>query len=132
MSNELHPGRANVVVIVSGDDAHLVDALVAAPLARARDASLLLVGPEVPAELDRLGVTDAIFVGGADAVSQHVIDALKQRGIASTRIAGADRYDTAVGLRDRALIGVMVYTFARVGALLQMKVGDYFIRRRRG
>jgi integrase len=36
------------------------------------------------------------------------------------------------GLRDRALIGVMVYTFARVGAVLQMKVGDYFSQGRRG
>jgi integrase/recombinase XerD len=30
------------------------------------------------------------------------------------------------GLRDRALIAVMIYTFARVGAVLQMNVGDYF------
>jgi hypothetical protein len=35
-------------------------------------------------------------------------------------------------LRDRALIGVMVYTFARVIAVLQMKVRDYFVRGRRG
>jgi site-specific recombinase XerD len=37
-----------------------------------------------------------------------------------------------IGLRDRALIGVMVYTFARVGAVLQMKVRDYFVQGRRG
>ena len=36
------------------------------------------------------------------------------------------------GLRDRALIGVMIYTFARVGAVLQMDVGDYFSQGRRG
>jgi integrase len=36
------------------------------------------------------------------------------------------------GLRDRALIAVMVYTFARVGAVLQMNVGDYFSQGRRG
>jgi integrase/recombinase XerD len=36
------------------------------------------------------------------------------------------------GLRDRALIGVMIYTFARVGAVLQMKVGDYFSQGHRG
>lgn len=33
---------------------------------------------------------------------------------------------TLVGLRDRALIGVMVYTFARVGAVVAMRVEDYF------
>ena len=40
--------------------------------------------------------------------------------------------DTLTGLRDRALIGVMVYTFARVNAVIEMKVRDYFIQGRRG
>ena len=31
-----------------------------------------------------------------------------------------------VGLRDRALIGVMVYTFARVSAVIHMKVEDFY------
>jgi site-specific recombinase XerD len=39
---------------------------------------------------------------------------------------------TLIGLRDRALIGVMVYTFARVNAVIGMKVKDYFIQGRRG
>ncbi len=33
---------------------------------------------------------------------------------------------TAVGQHDQALIGVMTYTFARVGAVLGMKVEDYY------
>ena len=37
-----------------------------------------------------------------------------------------------IGLRDRALIGVMVYTFARINAVLEMKVSDYFVQGRRG
>jgi integrase/recombinase XerD len=37
-----------------------------------------------------------------------------------------------VGLRDRALIGVMAYTFARIGAALSMRVEDYYIQGRRG
>jgi integrase/recombinase XerD len=36
-----------------------------------------------------------------------------------------------MGLRDRALIGLMAYSFARVGAVLQMKVADYFVQGRR-
>lgn len=36
------------------------------------------------------------------------------------------------GLRDRALIATMIYTFARIGAVLQMNVGDYFTQGRRG
>ena len=33
---------------------------------------------------------------------------------------------TIVGLRDRALIGVMVYSFARVSAVTRMRVDDYY------
>jgi site-specific recombinase XerD len=34
--------------------------------------------------------------------------------------------DTLVGLRDRALIGVLIYSFARVSAAVAMRVEDYF------
>ena len=36
------------------------------------------------------------------------------------------------GLRDRALIALMGYTFARVGAAIALKVEDYYIQGRRG
>ena len=36
-----------------------------------------------------------------------------------------------VGLRDRALIGLMVYSFARIGAALAMKVEDVYVQNRR-
>jgi site-specific recombinase XerC len=39
---------------------------------------------------------------------------------------------TVTGLRDRALIGVMVYSFARVNAVIGMQVKDYFSQGRRG
>jgi len=39
---------------------------------------------------------------------------------------------TLIGLRDRAVIALMGYTFARVGAVIQMKVEDYYIQKRRG
>jgi integrase len=38
---------------------------------------------------------------------------------------------TPVGLRDRALIGLMVYSFARIGAALSMKADDAYSERRR-
>jgi site-specific recombinase XerD len=38
---------------------------------------------------------------------------------------------TPIGLRDRALIALMVYSFARVGAALAMKVEDVFAQNRR-
>jgi site-specific recombinase XerD len=44
-----------------------------------------------------------------------------------------DSIDTSnvVGLRDRALIGLMVYTFARVGAAMTMNVEDWYFQTRR-
>ena len=38
---------------------------------------------------------------------------------------------TVVGLRDRALIGLMVYSFARIGAALGMTVEDVYTHNRR-
>jgi integrase/recombinase XerD len=38
---------------------------------------------------------------------------------------------TLIGLRDRALIGVMVYSFGRVSAALDMTVADYFVEGRK-
>lgn len=44
-----------------------------------------------------------------------------------------DSIDTTklVGLRDRALIGMLVYTFARIGASLKMRVDDMYQNNRR-
>ena len=44
-----------------------------------------------------------------------------------------DTIDTssAIGLRDRALIALMVYTFGRVGAVTKMKIEDVYIQGRR-
>ncbi len=44
-----------------------------------------------------------------------------------------DGIDTTkiVGLRDRALIGVLVFTFARISAAVAMKVADVFVQNER-
>ena len=39
---------------------------------------------------------------------------------------------TLAGLRDRALLSVMLYSFARVSAVLGMRRGDYFLQGSRG
>lgn len=38
---------------------------------------------------------------------------------------------TVIGLRDRALIGIMTFAFARVGAVVGMRVEDYFANGKR-
>ena len=75
------------------------DALAAGPAASHRGGPVLLVEQgSVPAatrtELDRLNPAAIVVSGGANAVSDAVLDDLRQYAPVS-RVAGADRYDTA-------------------------------------
>ena len=86
---------------------------------------------------DWLVVGHVIDVNPAHAVRgpKHVVKKgrtpVLDREEAQALIAAIDT-GSLTGLRDRALIGTMIYTFARVGAVLQMNVGDYFTQGRRG
>jgi site-specific recombinase XerD len=86
---------------------------------------------------DWLVVGQIIEVNPAHAVRgpKHVVTKgrtpVLNRKEARDLLASIDT-STLTGLRDRALIGIMIYTFARVGAVLQMKVSDYFSQGRRG
>src|SRR6202790_3674715 len=42
------------------------------------------------------------------------------------KLLGAIETTTHTGLRDRALLGVLAYTFARIGAAVNLKVEDYY------
>jgi site-specific recombinase XerC len=47
------------------------------------------------------------------------------------RLIDAIDTTTVIGLRDRALIGLMVYSFARIGAAIGMRVEDVYSQNRR-
>src|SRR5277367_6294546 len=49
----------------------------------------------------------------------------------SDRLLDAIDVSTHAGLRDRALIALMVFSFARIGAALAMRVEDVFVQNRR-
>ena len=98
---------SRTAVLVSGEDGHLVDGLVAAPLAASLDAPVLLVRQgslpgAVQAELDRRRVNRVVVVGGEPAVGDAVASHLARDGIAVERIAGRDRYATAAAVARRA------------------------------
>jgi site-specific recombinase XerD len=42
------------------------------------------------------------------------------------RLLGAIETSTHIGLRDRALLGTLAYSFARIGAVVNLKVEDYY------
>lgn len=96
--------ESDTVVIASGEPAHLVDGLVAAPLATAHSAPVLLTqGSTLPAsvgaEITRRGATRALVVGGEGAVAASVVDQLAGLGVSDVqRFAGVDRYATAAAV----------------------------------
>lgn len=78
-----------------------------------------------------LDVNPAHSVRGPKHVVKKGRTPVLDRDEARALLAAIDA-SSLTGLRDRALIATMIYTFARVGAVLQMNVGDYFIQGRRG
>jgi site-specific recombinase XerD len=60
--------------------------------------------------------------------ARELLDSIAITKKTGRQACGKVQEPALVGLRDRALIGVMVYTFARVNAALHMKVRDYFMR----
>lgn len=53
------------------------------------------------AELERLGAERVTVLGGAEAVSEPVVEELKRRGYTVNRLAGADRIQTALSIARR-------------------------------
>lgn len=95
--------RDGLVYVASGEAAHLVDALAASGPAAALGAPILLVAADrVPAAtadaLAALGVTRTVVVGGPASVSDAVVAALPS----PVRVAGADRFATAVAVAQDA------------------------------
>lgn len=95
------------VVVVSGEEAHLVDGMVAAPLAKKLGAPILLAQQTgLPAvtrdEVARRGATTAYLIGGSGSLGPAVEEQLRAAGVSTIdRIAGADRVTTAVAVAQR-------------------------------
>jgi site-specific recombinase XerD len=84
---------------------------------------------------DWLVTGQVVSVSPADPVSRsrHVVTSGQRRCSIPRKRALLDSIDVATqaGLRDRALIGLMVHSFARIGAALGMMVEDAFTQNRR-
>jgi integrase/recombinase XerD len=86
---------------------------------------------------DWLVTGHVIDVNPAHAVHgpKHVVKKGKTPVLASDEarvLLDSIEASSLIGRRDRALIATMVYTFARINAVLEMKVRDYFVQGRRG
>lgn len=97
---------------VNGDRSAIVatgeqfpDALAGGPVSYAAGLPTILtqattLTPTAADALDGLGIENVVLLGGTAAVSQQVEDDIKAMGIDVTRLAGADRAETATKIAD--------------------------------
>jgi putative cell wall-binding protein len=89
---------ARTVVLVGGEV--WPDALSAAPLARQLEGPVLVtrtrtLSANAAAEIQRLGASQVVIVGGPNSVSESVRAQVQGMGVGVRRIWGTDRYTTA-------------------------------------
>lgn len=99
--------EAEVVILARGDD--FADALAGVPLAYANDAPILLTSPNrlvaaAEAEIQRLGASKVIILGGPGAIRVEVEEQLAGMGLAVQRIYGKNRYETAAKIASHELL----------------------------
>jgi putative cell wall-binding protein len=105
VSRAIFPAGADTVVIARSGD--YPDALAGGVLARAADAPILLTNtdeldPLVAEEITRLGASWVYILGGFQAVSEDVEEEIAEllgEDGETTRVGGANRFETAVEVR---------------------------------
>lgn len=103
MSSDWPDDSCNTVVLATGLD--FPDALSASALAGAYECPLLLTGAtldtKVKNELNRLGASTVVIIGGTGAVPAAVSDALTSSGFTVDRISGVNRYRTSQAVAEK-------------------------------
>lgn len=95
--------NATHAILAPAGDLNMVDALASSSLSKAIDGPVLLTGkdsltPETLAELKKLGVKNVYIVSGTAVISETIEVQLAVEGIATLRLGGSDRYETAVNI----------------------------------
>ena len=99
------PDGSPVAVLARSDD--YTDALTGSVLAGALDAPMLLtprtaLADATRAALAELGATSVLVLGGTSAIDEQVVTSLQDAGLEVSRVAGADRYETAAAVARAA------------------------------
>jgi integrase/recombinase XerD len=76
------------------------------------EKGVLAMNPAREVKTERFSRTEGKTPAFVDGEVQKLLDAIET--------------STHTGLRDRALLGVLAYTFARIGAAVNLKVEDYY------
>jgi serine protease Do len=91
------------VILARGDN--YADALTGVPLAHKLNAPILLtpssnLNNDTLSEIKRLGAERVIILGGTNAISVRVENALRNEGLDTERISGGNRFDTAAKIAE--------------------------------
>ncbi len=94
---------AESIVLATFED--YADALAGTSLAADRGVPLLLsardeLSPETADEIERLGATEAVLLGRENALTAEVEADLAEAGVSTSRIGGANRWETAADIMD--------------------------------
>lgn len=97
------PHSSDTALIATGED--FADALAAAPFCAANDIPILFTGDDglnadTKAALRTWGIKEALIAGGKGVVPVAVEDEIKAMGIQTKRLAGSDRYETAIAIAN--------------------------------
>ncbi len=119
------PDSVRTVVLATG--ASFADAMAAAGLAGCFRAPVLLtdprsVPPAVLAEIERVGASEVVIVGGEGAVFPSVVNTLRGAGLSVRRVWGGDRYATAAAVA-REMARLLGDDFSREAFVVR---GDVF------
>ncbi|MCY0886129.1 MAG: cell wall-binding repeat-containing protein [Firmicutes bacterium] len=111
IAEQMYPGgpSSHTIVITSGADANLVDALTAAPLARALHAPILLaqspteLGPDVLNYISANGITKVVLIGAVGANASTIESQLPSGVSVVGNYSGATRFQTAAAIAEALL-----------------------------
>ena len=98
------PTGAETAVLASGLDANKVDALTVAPLAKTKNAPVVLVNPKdsvatIVSKFKALNIKTVYIANGVGVISTQVEAGLKAASITTVnRLGGANRYQTALNI----------------------------------
>jgi len=106
-SQRTYPSGAKTVIIANADTSRYADMACAVALAGVAHGPVLYVSSAsvpsaVSTEIKRLKATRVYVVGGTGAVSSTTLSKLKALVPTTVRLAGADRYATAVAVANKA------------------------------
>lgn len=110
------PTGSDSLILATGEN--FPDALSATTLAKKLSSPILLtpgdsISNDTLNEIIKLSVKQVYIVGGPGAISNNVVNSLKNLGINVERIAGIDRFETSVCIADK--LGAASMAFIATG-----------------